>query len=111
MLRQRNFLPDRAREAARLNQVRLELMDLMERSDNSLRVLGDMFYARAYKTVAQRIGVDDCRKLLEDKLKIAGELYQFLLEEFNHTRAFTLEMLVVVILIIELGMALFQRAH
>jgi hypothetical protein len=96
------------RETQRLNQVRLEVMNLMERSDNSLRVLGDMFYARAYRTVSLRIGVDDYRKLLEEKLEVAGAAYHFLVEEFNHARAFTLEAMVVVILIIELGMTLFK---
>ena len=94
------------REVERLNQIRLEVVDLMERSDNSLSVLGDMFYARAYRTIAQRIGVDDYRKLLEERVKTAGELYHFLIEESNHTRAFVLEAMVVIILVIELGMAL-----
>ncbi len=94
------------REVARLNQIRLEVVDLVERSDDSLRVLGDMFYSRAYRTVAQRIGVDDYRKLLEERLATAGELYRFLVDEFNHARAFALEAMVVVILIVELGMAL-----
>jgi hypothetical protein len=94
------------REAERLNEMRLDVMTLMERSDNSLRVLGDMFYARAYRVVAHRIGVDDYRKLLEEKLKVAGECYHFLVEEFNHARAFLLEAVVVAILVIELGMAL-----
>jgi uncharacterized Rmd1/YagE family protein len=73
-------------------------------------VLGDMFYARVYRVVSQRIGVDDSRKLLEDKLRIAGECYQFLVGEFNHARAFLLEALVVAILVIELAMA-FRKLH
>ena len=94
------------REVERLNQIRLEVVDLMERSDNSLRVLGDMFYARAYRTIAQRIGVDDYRKLVEERVRTAGEVYHFLVEESNHSRAFVLEAMVVLILVIELAMAL-----
>jgi len=94
------------REAERLNQIRLDVVELMERSDNSLRVLGDMFYARAYRIVSHRLGVDDYRKLLEDRVHTAGELYQFLVGEFNHSRAFTLEAMVVIILVVELAMAL-----
>ncbi len=91
-----------ARDAERLNSVRLDVIELTERSDNSLRLLGDMFYARAYRMVANRIGVDDYRKLVDEKLLAAGELYRFLVDEFNHQRAFVLELLVVVILVIEL---------
>jgi len=91
-----------ARDAERLNSVRLDVIELTERSDNALRLLGDMFYARAYRMVANRIGVDDYRKLVDEKLQAAGELYRFLVDEFNHQRAFVLEVMVVIILVIEL---------
>ena len=81
-------------------------MDLAKRSDNSLRAPGDMFYARAYRVIAQRIGVDDFRRLLEEKLAAVRESYQFLIVQYNHSRAFTLEVLVVVILVVELALAL-----
>jgi hypothetical protein len=40
--------------------------------------------------------------LVEEKLRAAGELYQFLMGEFHQGRAFVLELMVVVILIIDL---------
>jgi len=92
-----------AREAERLNLMRLEITDLTERIDNSIKFLSDMFYARAYRLAAARIGVNDYRKLVDEKLRTAGDLYEFMVNEFHHARAFILEAMVVVILIIELG--------
>jgi hypothetical protein len=61
-----------------------------------------MFYARAYKVAASRVGVTDYRNLVEEKLRTAGELYEFMTNEFHQARAFVLELMVVAILVIEL---------
>jgi hypothetical protein len=91
-----------AREAERLNELRLDVTDITERADNALKFIGDMFYARAYRLAAERLGVNDYRKLVDGKLKTAGELYEFMVNEFHHGRAFVLELAVVIILIIDL---------
>jgi len=98
-----------ARQAERLNAMRLEVMELTERSEHSLQFLGDMYYSKAYRVAAQRIGVDDYKGLVDGKLYTAGELYQFLIEQFHQQRAFLLELLVVIILIIELWDVLFRH--
>src|SRR5262249_38994709 len=91
-----------AREAGHLNQMRLDVTELAERIDNSIKFLSDMFYARAYRIAAARIGVNDYRRLVEEKLRTAGDLYRFMEEEFHQARAFVLEAMIVAILIIEL---------
>jgi hypothetical protein len=91
-----------AREAARLNTIRLDIRELTERVDNSLKFLSDMFAARLYRMAATRIGVPDYRSLVEQKLESCGELYGFMMDQFHQSRAFILELMVVIILIIEL---------
>jgi hypothetical protein len=91
-----------ARQAEKLNAMRLEVTELTERTDTAIKFLSDMYYARAYKVAAARVGVTDYRKLVERKLKIAGDLYESMVEGFHQSRAFVLEMMVVAILIIEL---------
>jgi hypothetical protein len=78
------------------------VIELTERVDNSIKFLSDMFYARAYRLAARKIGVNDYRDLVDEKLKTAGELYQAMAGEFHQARAFLLEAMVVAILIIEL---------
>ena len=91
-----------AREAERLNRIRLDVTELTERVDNSIKFLSDMFYARAYRLAARKVGVNDYRDLVDEKLKTAAELYRSMVEEFHQARAFVLELMVVAILIIEL---------
>ena len=91
-----------AREAARLNRLRLEVTELTERADNAIKFLSDMFYARAYRLAAARVGAGDYRSLVDQKLRTAGEIYEFMVNEFREARSFLLEVLVVIILIAEL---------
>jgi len=91
-----------AREAEHLNALRLEVTELTERIDNSIKFLSDMFYARLYRLAATKVGVPDYRDLVDEKLRTAGELYQFMVDKFHTARSFFLEMVVVIILVIEL---------
>ena len=99
-----------AGEAERLNTLRLDVRELTERTDNAIKFLSDMFYARAYRAAATRVGVTDYRNLVEEKLRDAAELYEFMMNEFHQARAFALEAMVVAILVIEL-FSLFRGGH
>ena len=91
-----------ARAAAKLHTVLLDVNELTERADNAIKFLSDMFSARLYKLCAQKVGVPDYKDLVQEKLHTAEDLYRFMIEQFNQSRAFVLELMVVVILIIEL---------
>lgn len=91
-----------SREAAHLNQLRLDVTELTERADNAIKFLSDMYYARAYRLAAVKVGAGDYRSLVDQKLRTAGDLYEFMVNEFRESRSFLLEVLVIVILIIEL---------
>jgi len=91
-----------AREAGRLNTIRLDVRELTERMDNSIKFLSDMYSARVYRLAAGKVGVTDYRRLVDEKLHTAGDLYQFMVDQFQQGRAFVLELMVVVILVIEL---------
>ena len=91
-----------AREAARLQRVTLDVTELTERAENAIKFLSDMFSARLYNLAATRVGVNDYKSLVDQKLKTAGSLYIFMISEFHQARAFLLEAMVVIILVIEL---------
>jgi hypothetical protein len=91
-----------ARKAEQLNAMRLDVTELTERTDNAIKFLSDMFYARAYRMAAAKVGVTDYRTLVERKLRIAGDLYESMVSGFHQARSFVLELMVVAILVIEL---------
>ena len=91
-----------AHEAERLNTIRLDVRELTERVDNSIKFLSDMFAARLYRMAAVKIGVPDYKRLVEQKLESAGDLYGFMMDQYHQGRAFILESMIVIILLIEL---------
>ncbi len=91
-----------ARSANALYSVLLEVMELTEHADNAIKFLSDMFAARFYRLAAAKVGVPDYKNLVTQKLNTAGDLYRFMVDQFNQSRAFLLELAVVIILVIEL---------
>lgn len=84
------------RDAARLNTLRLDVMEFTERIDNAIKFVSDIFYARVYRLAAGRMGVPDYRALVEEKLRTAGELYEFMVDQFNEARTFVLEVAIAI---------------
>lgn len=91
-----------AKRASRLHTVLLDVDELTERADNAIKFLSDMFAARLYKVAASKIGVTDYKDLVNQKVHTAEELYRFMIDQFHQSRAFVLELMVVIILIIDL---------
>lgn len=87
--------------ASRLHTLLLDVMELTERVDNAIKFLSDMFSARLYRLAAGKVGVPDYKNLVNQKLQTAEELYRFMVEQFHQGRAFALELMVVIILIVE----------
>jgi hypothetical protein len=91
-----------AKAATKLHTVLLDVSELTEHADNAIKFLSDMFSARLYKLAASKVGVPDYKDLVTQKVHTAEELYRFMVDQFNQSRAFVLEALVVIILIVEL---------
>jgi len=91
-----------ARAASKLHTVLLDVTELTEHADNAIKFLSDMFSARLYKLAAAKVGVPDYKDLVTQKVQTAEQLYRFMVDQFNQSRAFVLELLVVIILVVEL---------
>jgi len=91
-----------ASQAQDLNKIRLDIRELTERVDTSIKFLSDMFSARLYRLASARLGVEDYRRLVESKLHTAGELYEFMMDQFHEGRAFVMELVIILILLIDL---------
>jgi hypothetical protein len=89
-------------KASRLQSLTVEVTELVERVDNSIKFLSDMFSARLYRLAATKVGVPDYKSLVNQKLHTAEELFRSLVDEFQASRGFVLELMVVIILMIEL---------
>ena len=88
-------------EAGRLNRIRLDIMDLAERTEYAVKFISDTYYARVYGVSSAKIGVNDYKTLVSEKLKTAGELYEFMVAQFNERRMFLLELVVAVLVALD----------
>jgi hypothetical protein len=91
-----------AKAASQLHTTLLDVTELTERVDNAIKFVGDMFSARLYRLAAAKVGVPDYKNLVQQKLQTAEDLYRFMVDQFHQSRAFVLELMVVIILIIDL---------
>ena len=89
------------RRAGRLNRIRLDIMDLAERTEYAVKFISDTYYARVYRLASAKIGVNDYKTLVDEKLKTAGELYEFMVAQFNERRMFALEFVVAVLVLLD----------
>jgi hypothetical protein len=89
------------RRAGRVNRLRLDIMDLAERTEYAVKFISDTYYARVYRLCSAKIGVDDFKTLVNEKLKTAGELYGFMVAQFNERRMFALEVVVAVLVLLD----------
>ena len=89
-------------EASRLNSVTVEVTELVERSDNAIKFVSDMFSARFTGWPPPRLEFRSTRTWSRRSFGTAEGLYRFLVDEFHQSRGFILEVMVVIILVIEL---------
>jgi hypothetical protein len=96
------------RRAGRLNRLRLDIMDLAERTEYAVKFISDTYYARVYRLISSKIGVEDYKALVSEKLKTAGELYEFMVAQFNERRMFVIEVVVAVLVLLDVILLLRQ---
>jgi hypothetical protein len=99
-------LPGRA---VRVNRLRLDIMDLAERTEHAVKFISDTYYARVYRLCSAKIGVDDYQTLVDEKLKTAGELYAFMVAQFNERRMFVIEVVVAVLVLLDVILLLHPK--
>ena len=89
------------RQAKPFNTIRLDVMELAERIDNAIKFVSDVHYARVYRLAATRMGVDEYRNLVDEKLRTAGELYDFMTDQFNEARSFVVELGIAILALLD----------
>src|SRR5258708_11188577 len=80
------------RRAGRVNRLRLDIMDLAERTEYAVKFISDTYYARVYRVISSKIGVNDYKALVNEKLKTADEISRFMVSQFYWCRMFLLHL-------------------
>ena len=98
-----NLVGGRATRAANeLHSLFIDVNDITDRTENALKIVGDIYAARVLALVGRRLGVERWKQSVEEKLKTLDDIYRFVVEQVSISRGQFLEIVVVVILIMEL---------
>jgi hypothetical protein len=98
-----NLLRGRATRAAnQLQSLFIDVNEITDRTENALKIVGDIYAARVLALVSARLGVARWKQSVEEKLKTLDDIYRFVVEQVSISRGQFLEIVVVVILVLEL---------
>ena len=90
------------RAANQVHTLFIDINEITDRTDNALKIVGDIYAARVLALAAARLGLARWRQSVEDKLETLDDIYRFAVEQVSISRGQFLEIAVVVILVFEL---------
>ena len=82
----------------------IDINEVTDRTQNALKMVGDIFAARLFHLVADRLGLTTWKASVEEKLKTLDDIYRFAVEQVAISRGHFLELTVVLILLFELAL-------
>lgn len=96
------------RLARELLQTLIELSEFIERVENSLTIVGDVYLARVYEGATKELRISYWSEQVTRKHRLLNQTYGLLKGETDTGRSLTLETMIVLLIIFEIGMALFR---
>ena len=91
-----------ARAARHVHAQFIDVNELTDRTENALKFIGDIYAARLFGLVGDRLGLGTWKADVEAKLKTLDDIYRFAVEQSSMSRGQFLELTVVLILVLEL---------
>ena len=91
-----------ARAANQVHSLFIDVNEITDRTENALKIVGDIYAARLLALVGARLGIARWKASVEDKLETLDDIYRFAVEQVAISRGQFLELTVVLILILEL---------
>lgn len=96
------------RLARELMKTLIELTEFIERIDNSLKIVGDVYLARVYEGATAELRLSQWSEQVTRKHRLLQQTYGLLKGETDTGRALTLESMIVILILFEIAMALFR---
>lgn len=86
-----------------------DLTDITEKIDNSLKVTEDVYYAKIYMAALRLFRVKEWEGSIKKKLDIAANINDMLYREIANKRIELLELAIVILIILEIIIFLFEK--
>ena len=95
--------------ARKLYTLVAEVTEITEKVDNALQVTEDVYLARVYASALDLFRVRHVSEAVDRKLSIIRDTYAALYEEASGKRAELLEMAIIVLIVVEIGIAILRH--
>ena len=89
-----------------LMQTLIEMSEFIERVDNSLVIVADVYLGRVYEAAVKQLRIPQWQEQVNRKQKLLSQTYALLKGEVDTGRALTLEVMVVILILLEIVFAL-----
>ena len=90
------------RSARQVHALFIDIRELLDRTENALKFVGDIYAARVFTLVGARLGLDRWKEHVRDKLRTLDDIYHFAVEQSSIARGEFLELTIIAILVLEL---------
>lgn len=87
----------------------VEQSEFAERIDNALKVIGDFYLARVYRSAVRRFHIAEWRDSVKGKQQLLAQAYELVRGEIESRRSTVLELVVIVLILLELVTAIFRH--
>ena len=94
----------RKRAALRVQTLVIEVNELTDRTENAVKFVGDIYAARLFGILAERLGLARWKSSVDEKLRTLGDIRTFAVDETGMAQANILELAILFILVLELGL-------
>jgi hypothetical protein len=92
--------------ARQVHSLFIDVNELTDHTENALKFVGDIYAARLFALVGDRLGLNRWKANVQEKLETLDDIYRFAVEQSTMARGQFLELTVVVILVLELVLIL-----
>lgn len=100
-----------AQRAAQVRFLLVDILELTDRTSNALKIIGDAYYARLYRSIAKRLGLADWQRLIDAKLRSVSEIYRVFQDQAQHARSEVLEIIIIVLVALEAVIGVLALRH
>ncbi|MFG1481963.1 hypothetical protein ABMA79_02630 [Halobacteriovorax sp. HFRX-2_2] len=83
------------------SQLYFETSELVDRIENSVKVIGDIYYARLFRICLKRLQVEQWQSLVDQKLKNLLDVSQMYMAEVNNRKSHLMEIIIIILIAIE----------
>lgn len=108
----RYWLRNRYRPTShRLLTLMVDVVELKDQIENALKLIGDLYSARVYRAIADRLRLRDWEASIEGKLRSARSIYEVLTDSLDIQRSVFLEWTIIILIALEIVLLFVLPTH